>query len=68
MTRSKSNTQFKRCVYHPVDRAGTSVLCDQTGLPSGHLAGKDYSTAMRQLVVKVKLDLTRFHGHQLHCA
>jgi hypothetical protein len=35
-----------------VDRAGTAVLCDQTGILSGHLAVKDYPTTMRRVVVK----------------
>jgi hypothetical protein len=45
---SKSNTKFKRRYSHPVDRSGTSVLCDQTGVLSGHIAGKDYPTTMRR--------------------
>ena len=52
VTRSKSNTKFKRRYSHPVDRAGTMVLCDQTGVLSGHLAGKDCPTTMRRVVVK----------------
>jgi hypothetical protein len=52
VTRSKSNTKFKRRYSHPVDRVGTAVLCDQTGVLSGHLAGKDYPTTMRRVVVK----------------
>ena len=52
VTRSKSNTKFKRRYSHPVDRAGTMVVCDQTGVLSGHLAGKDYPTTMRRVVVK----------------
>ena len=28
------------------------MLCDQTGVLSGHLAGKDYPTTMRRVVVK----------------
>ena len=52
VTRSKSNTKFKRRYSHPVDRAGTMVLCDQTGVLSGHLAAKDYPTTMRRVVVR----------------
>ena len=52
VTRAKSNTKFKRRYSHPVDRAGTSVLCDQTGVLSSHLAAKDYPTTMRRVVVK----------------
>ena len=51
-TRSKSNTKFKRRYSHPVDRINTTVLCDQTGVLSGHLAGKDYATTIRRVVVK----------------
>ena len=28
------------------------VLCDQTGVVSGHLAGKGYPTTMRRVVVR----------------
>jgi hypothetical protein len=52
VTRAKSNTKFKRRYSHPVDRAGTAVLCDQTGVLSGQLAGKDYPTTIRRVVVK----------------
>jgi hypothetical protein len=54
VTRAKSNTKFKRRYSHSVDRAGTSVMCDQTGVLSGHLAGKDYPTTLRRVVVKDK--------------
>ena len=52
VTRSKSNTKFKRRYSHPVDRINTAVLCDQTGILSGRLAGKDYPTTMLRVVVK----------------
>ena len=52
VTRSKSNTKFKRRYSHPVDRINTTVLCDQTGGLSGCLAGKDYPAPMRRIVVK----------------
>ena len=52
VTRAKSNTKFKRRYSHPVDRATTAVICDQTGVLSGQLAGKDYPTTMRRVVVK----------------
>lgn len=52
VTRAKSNTKFKRRYSHPVDRATTAVICDQTGVLSGQLAGKDYSTTMRRVVGK----------------
>ena len=52
VTRSKSNTKFKRRYSHPVDRVATAVLCDQTGVLSGQLAGKDYPTTLRRVVIK----------------
>ena len=52
VTRSKSNTKFKRRYSHPVDRASTLVLCDQTGVLSGHLAGKDYPPTIRRVMIK----------------
>jgi IS4 transposase len=35
-----------------VDRAGTAVLCDQTGVLTTYLSSKDYPTTMRRVVVK----------------
>ena len=52
VTRAKSNTKFKRRYSHPVDRATTAVICDQTGVLTGQLAGKDHPTTMRRVVVK----------------
>jgi len=52
VTRAKSNTQFKRRYSHHVDRTGTSVLCDQTGVLTTHYSSKDYPTPMRRVVVK----------------
>jgi hypothetical protein len=52
VTREKSNTRFMRRYSYPVDRINTTVLCDQTGEMSGYLAGKDYPTSMRRIVVK----------------
>ena len=52
VTRAKSNTKFKRRYSHPVDRGTTAVVCDQTGVLSGQLAGKDYPTTMRRVVVR----------------
>ena len=52
VTRAKSNTKFKRRYSHPVDRAGTAVLCDQTGVLTTHLSSKDYPTTLRRVVVK----------------
>jgi hypothetical protein len=50
--RAKSNTKFKRRYSHPVDRVGTTVLCDQTGVLTVFYSSKDYPTALRRVVVK----------------
>jgi IS4 transposase len=52
VTRAKSNTKFKRRYSHPVDRANTNVLCDQTGVLSVFYSSKDYPTTLRRVVVK----------------
>ena len=52
VTRAKSNTKFKRRYSHPVDRAGTAVLCDQTGVLTTHYSSKDYPTTLRRVVVR----------------
>ena len=52
VTRAKSNTQFKRRYSQPVDRAGTAVICDQTGVLTTHYSSKDYPTTLRRVVVK----------------
>ena len=52
VTRSKSNTKFKRRYSQPVDRVNTNVLCDQTGVLSLHQASKDYPAILRRVVVK----------------
>ena len=52
VTRSKSNTKFKRRYSQPVDRVNTNVLCDQTGVLSLHQASKDYAAILRRVVVK----------------
>ncbi len=49
VTHSKNNTKFKQRYSHPVDRINTTVLCDQTGVLSGYLAGKDDLAPMRQI-------------------
>ena len=41
VTRAKSNTKFERRYTHPVDRVGTSVLCDQTGVLTTYQSSKD---------------------------
>ena len=52
VTRAKSNTQFKRRYSQPVDRAGTAVICDQSGVLATHYSSKDYPTTLRRVVVK----------------
>lgn len=52
VTRAKSNTKFKRRYSHPVDRANTSVVCDQTGVLTVFYSSKDYPSTLRRVVVK----------------
>ena len=52
VTRSKSNTQFKRRYSNPVDRANTNVLCDQTGVLTVFYSSKEYPAPLRRVVVK----------------
>lgn len=52
VTRSKRNTQFKRRYSHPVDRASTNVLCDQTGVLTVFYSNKDYPAPLRRVVIK----------------
>ncbi len=52
VTRAKSNTKFKRRYSHPVDRANTSVLCDQTGVLTVFYSSKDYPATLRRVVVR----------------
>jgi hypothetical protein len=52
VTRTKRNTQFKRRYSHPVDRADTQVICDQTGVLTTHYSSKDYPATLRRVVVK----------------
>ncbi len=52
VTRAKSNTKFKRRYSHPVDRANTNVLCDQTGVLTVFYSSKDYPSTLRRVVVK----------------
>ena len=52
VTRAKSNTKFKRRYSHPVDRVGTAVLCDQTGVLTTYQSSKDYPTTMRRVVLR----------------
>jgi hypothetical protein len=52
VTRSKSNTKFKRRYSHAVDRINTSVLCDQTGVLTLFYSSKDYPAPLRRVVVR----------------
>ncbi|BBB59191.1 IS4 family transposase [Undibacterium sp. KW1] len=52
VTRAKSNTKFKRRYSQPVDRATSSVICDQTGVLPLFYASKDYPATLRRVVVK----------------
>ena len=52
VTRAKSNTKFKRRYSHPVDRANTTVLCDQTGVLTVFYSSKDYPAVLRRVVVR----------------
>ena len=52
VTRSKRNTQFKRRYSHPVDRIGTNVLCDQTGVLTVFYSNRDYPAPLRRVVIK----------------
>ena len=52
VTRAKSNMKFKRRYSQPVDRVGTSILCDQTGVLTGLYAKTDYPTVLRRVVVR----------------
>ena len=52
VTRAKSNARFQRRYSHPVDRIGTNVLCDQTGMMTGFYASRDYPAPLRRVVAK----------------
>ena len=52
VTRAKSNTKFKRRYSHPVDRATTQVICDQTGVLTVFYSSKGYPATLRRVVVK----------------
>ena len=52
VTRAKSNMKFKRRYSQPVDRMGTSILCDQTGVLTGFYAKTDYPSVLRRIVVR----------------
>lgn len=52
VTRSKSNTKFKRRYSHPVDRETTNIVCDQTGVLTVFYSSKDYPSTLRRVVAK----------------
>jgi Transposase DDE domain/Domain of unknown function (DUF4372) len=52
VTRAKSNTKFKRRYSHPVDRATSDILCDQTGVLTVFYSSKDYPSPLRRIVVR----------------
>jgi hypothetical protein len=52
VTRAKSNTQFKRRYSRLVDRLGTPIICDQTGVLTVYYSRKDYPDILRRVVAK----------------
>ena len=56
VTRTKSNTQFKRRYSHPVDRVATNVVCDQTGVLTVFNSSKGYPAVLRRVVAKDEAD------------
>jgi len=50
VTRAKSNTQFKRRYSHPVDRAQSNIICDQTGVLTVFYSSQDYPVALRRFL------------------
>ena len=51
VTRAKRNTRFTRRYSHPVDRFGTAVLCDQTGVLTNYYSRQAYPTTLRRVVI-----------------
>jgi len=52
VTRAKSNTKFRRRYSHPVDRARTNILCDQTGVLTVFYSSQGYPATLRRIVIK----------------
>ena len=52
VTRAKRNTRFTRRYSHPVDRSGTAVLCDQTGVLTNYYSRQAYPTTLRRVVIR----------------
>lgn len=48
VTRSKSNTKFRRLYSHPIDKS-TGLICDQTIVLTGVTAQKDYPEKLRRV-------------------
>ena len=48
VTRSKSNTKYRRVYSHPVDRS-TGLICDQTIVLTGTTSKKDYPEKLRRV-------------------
>ena len=48
VTRSKSNTKYRRLYSHPVDRS-TGLICDQTIVLTGITSTKDYPAQLRRV-------------------
>ncbi len=48
VTRSKSNTKFRRLYSHPVDRS-TGLICDQTIVLTGTAASQNYPEKLRRV-------------------
>lgn len=51
VTRTKSNTRFRRIYSAPVDRS-TGIICDQTIELTGTLSHKDYPEHLRRIRFK----------------
>ena len=52
VTRAKRNTQFQRRYSHFVNRATTTVLCDQTGMLTVDKSRREYPVPLRRVVIK----------------
>jgi hypothetical protein len=52
ITRTKSNTKFRRRYSRPVDRTNSNILCDQTGVLTVFYSRKDYPATLRRVVVR----------------
>ena len=51
VTRAKRNTRFTRRYSHPVDRSGTAVRCDQTGVLTHYNSRQAYPATLRRVVI-----------------